>query len=479
VRRYGLYGVAFLGLANLAVGMVHWRTVPPGSAAGTSPAFIASLGIFLITLAAIVVPWVHETIAALAGAVLLWLVHYVGGTLWPALRIAGFQESMAYVDWNVIFLVLGMMIFMAMLSETGVLRWLALRAFRLARGNAWLLGFVLLLLTAVTSSLLNNATAMLLLVPLSIQIAQIVGLHPTVYVLPEVFAANIGGAATIIGDPPSTIVASHLGLSFFDYARVAAPVTLLSVLLLLVLAALLYRSELAGARGQTSPALVAELEAQAQISDMVLLRRSAIVGLATLVLFFVGDRFGLPSSVIALTGATWLMVWVRPDMRRMLREVDWTTLVFFIGIFVLVGGLEKGGVVSRLADLISHLAGESLVLATILMVWISGIASAVVDNIPYTIAALPIADALTATIPGVQGSTVLYWAQVFGADLGGSATPIGSAANIVAVGLLAQAGYRIGFGRFLRDGLLVTVATLLVATGWLLFFYSGRGGLCG
>ncbi|RPI58230.1 MAG: hypothetical protein EHM56_02325, partial [Chloroflexi bacterium] len=311
MRHYGLYGVAFVGVANLVVGALSWRTAPV-PAESTSPAFLVSLGIFLIVLAGIVVPWVHETIAALAGAVLLWLVHYVGGTVWPPLRIAGFQESMAYVDWNVIFLILGMMIFMAMLSETGVLRWLALHAFRLARGNAWLLGLVLILLTALTSSLLNNATAMLLLVPLSIQIAQVVGLRPSAYVLPEVFAANIGGAATIIGDPPSTLVASHLGMGFFDYAVQAAPVTLVSLVLLLALVALLYRRELAGARGLASPALVAELEADAQITDVVLLRRSALVGLATLVLFLAGDMFGLPPSVIALTGATWLMVWVRP-----------------------------------------------------------------------------------------------------------------------------------------------------------------------
>jgi len=471
VRQTRLYGLGFLGFVSLALTAASWRGILPASGSDYGPAFFASLGIFLIALVGIVVPWMHETTAVLAGAVLLWLVHYVGGTFWPALQIAGFDESMAFVDWNVIFLVLGMMIFMAMFSETGVLRWLALRAFRLARGNAWLLGFVLVSLTAVTSSLLNNATAMLLLVPLSIEIAQIVGVRPVAYVLPEVFAANIGGAATIIGDPPSTIVASHLGMGFFEYAIQAAPVVLASLLLLFGLSALLYRRELAGARQQLSPALVAEMEAGAQIADVGLLRKSAVVGLVTLVLFFVGDRFGLPPSVVALTGASWLMVWVRPDMHRTLREVDWTTLFFFIGTFVLVGGLEKGGVVEWLANAVTQLAGHSLGLATVLMVWVSGVVSGLVDNIPYTIAALPIADQLTSTIPAAQGSTVLYWALVFGADFGGNATAIGSAANIVAVGLLAQAGYRIGFGRFLRDGLLITVALLLVATLWLLIRY--------
>jgi Na+/H+ antiporter NhaD/arsenite permease-like protein len=451
--------------------MATWRASPEGSASAHTPAFFASLAIFLIALVGIVVPWVHETAAALAGAVLLWLVHYVGGTFWPALHITSFQESMAYVDWNVIFLVVGMMIFMAMFSETGVLRWLALRAFRLAQGKAWLLGLVLVLLTAVTSSLLNNATAMLLLVPLSIQIAQIVGVRPFAYVLPEVFAANIGGAATIIGDPPSTIVASHLGMGFFEYAIQAAPLVLAEMALLLGLSALLYGRELASARQHASPALVAEMEEEGHITDVPLLLKSGTVGLVTLVLFFVGDRFGLPPSVIALTGATWLMVWVRPDMHRMLRDVDWTTLFFFIGIFILVGGLDKGGVVAWLADAVAHVAGNSLTLATALMIWVSGLVSGVVDNIPYTIAALPIADRLMATVPAAQGSQVLYWALIFGADMGGNATSIGSAANIVAVGLLAQAGYRISFGRFLRDGLLVTVATLLVVTVWLLIRY--------
>jgi Na+/H+ antiporter NhaD/arsenite permease-like protein len=471
VKRYGLYGLVFLGFANVAVAAAGWRVSGAEPVSTGGPAFVASLGIFLIALAGIVVPWVHETTAALAGAVLLWLVHYVGGTFWPALRITSFQESMAYVDWNVIFLVVGMMIFMAMFSETGVLRWLAFRAFRLAKGNAWLLGLALVLLTAATSSLLNNATAMLLLVPLSIQIAEIVGVRPFVYVLPEVFAANIGGAATIIGDPPSTIVASHLGMGFFEYAVQAAPVVLVSMALLLGLSAVLYRRELASVRGKASLKLVAHMEAEAQISDVGLLRKSAVVGLVTLVLFFVGDSFGLPPSVVALTGATWLTIWVRPDLHRMLREVDWTTLFFFIGIFVLVGGLEKGGVVDWLATTVAQLAGSSDARATGLMVLVSGLASAVVDNIPYTVAALPIADHLTSTVPAAQGSPVLYWALIFGADLGGNATPIASAANIVAVGLLAQAGYRISFGRFLRDGLVVTVATLLMATLWLLIRY--------
>jgi Na+/H+ antiporter NhaD/arsenite permease-like protein len=194
------------------------------------------------------------------------------------------------------------------------------------------------------------------------------------------------------------------------------------------------------------------------------------VGLVTLVLFFTADQFGMPPSVIALSGAAILVTWVRPDMHRMLREVDWTTLVFFIGIFIVVGGLEETGVISWVAGIIGDLAGDDLALATILMVWIPGIASGIVANIPFTVAALPIADFLTATIPGAENG-ILYWALILGADLGGNSTYLGSAPNIVAVGLLAQAGYRLSFGRFMRDGVPVTFVTLVVATVWLLVRY--------
>ncbi|MGQ9599154.1 MAG: SLC13 family permease [Anaerolineae bacterium] len=431
------------------------------------PSFFITLAIFLLVLLVIGFRWMHETAAALSGAVALWLVHYVGGSFFPSVRIIGFDQAMAFVDWNVIFLILGMMIFMAMFSETGFLHWLAFKIFRLTRGNAWLLGLILILLTGVTSSLLNNVTAMLLLAPLTIQIAEIVGVHPFAYVIPEVLAANIGGAATLIGDPPSTIVGLHLGLGFLEYAIQAAPVVVMSMLLLIAQSAWLYRHEMAGAKKRYSPALMRQLEASAQIAEPSLLRKTFIVGAVTLFLFFVAELFDLPSSVVALTGATWLIVWVRPDMYRMLREVDWTTLVFFIGIFVLVGGIEQAGIIHWVVQSVDRLAGNSPELAMVFTVWISGLVSGVIDNIPFTVAALPVVDLLNQAIPAAQGNPVLYWALIFGADFGGNLTYVGGAANIVAIGLLSQAGYRISFGRFARDGALAVVTTLLVATLWL------------
>jgi Na+/H+ antiporter NhaD/arsenite permease-like protein len=468
VKRYLLIGLAIAGGACLIGGIWWLLTRAPDGDPG--PSFFISSGIFLFVFAAISLRWMHETAAALLGAVAVWLVHYVGGAFFPTLRIVDFEEAMRFVDWNVIFLILGMMIFMALFSETGVFACLAFRAFRLARGNAWLLGMILVSLTGLLSAFLNDVTAILLMVPLSIQIAQTVGVHPFAYVIPQVLASNIGGAATIIGDPPSTIVGSHLGLGFAEYMVNMAPIALFCMIVLLALTSILYLREFLGSRERLSPGLVAQMESAARVTDMPLLRKASLVGLLTVIMFFTGDLFELPPSVIALAGAAALIVWVRPDMHRMLREVDWTTLVFFIGIFVVVGGLEKTGVIAWLAGIIGDLAGDKLSIASVLMIWIPGVASGMVANIPFTVAALPIADYLTMSIPGAENH-VLYWALILGADLGGNATYLGSAPNIVAIGLLAQAGYRLSFGRFMRDGAPVTAATLLLATVWLLISY--------
>ena len=463
MKRVALAGLIIAGGAGLVAG--GWWLYTQMSAA-----CLISIGIFLFVFAAISLRWMHETAAALLGAVAVWLVHYVGGTFVPELHLIGFEEAMNSVDWNVIFLILGMMIFMALFGETGVFDWLAFRAYRWTRGNAWLLGLLLVSLTGLISAFLNNVTAILLMVPLSIQIAQTVGIHPFAYVIPEVLASNIGGATTIIGDPPSTIVGSHLRLGFGEYMVHMAPVALLCMAILLLLMTLLYRRDYSGASAHVSPALERQMEAGARIADRSLLSKALLVGLLTMLLFFVGDLVDLPPSVIALTGAAALIAWVRPDMHRMLREVDWTTLVFFIGIFIVVGALEATGLIDRVAAAIGELAGERLDAAAVLMVWVPGVASGFVDNIPFTVAALPIADFLTGSIPGAENK-VLYWALILGADLGGNATYLGSAPNIVAVGLLAQAGYRLSFGRFLRDGALVTAATLVIATVWLLVRY--------
>jgi len=435
------------------------------------PALI-SAAVFLLVFIAISFQLLHETAAALLGAVSIFLITYIVGSQNPSLQIFTFEDAMSFVDWNVIFLILGMMIFMAILAETNVFRWLAYRLFSLSRGRTWLLVMGLVTLTGFTSAFLNDVTAILLIVPLSIQIAIAIDIHPFAIVIPEIMASNIGGAATLIGDPPSTIVGSHIGLGFAEYFVNMAPIAIICMIGLIVIARLQYRDEFTKEHREIPDSLLERLELESVITNRGTLYKALLVGLLTFVLFFVGDLFGqMPPSVVALSGAALLIAWVRPQMHDMIREVDWTTLLFFIGLFIVVGAMDATGGIGWAASRIAVLAGQSADLAAMLTIWISGVASAIVANIPFTVAALPVADFLTQTIPAAADSGIVYWALILGADLGGNATYLGSAPNIVAVGLLAQAGYRLSFGRFLRDGFTVTVVTLLLSSIYLILRY--------
>ena len=431
-----------------------------------------SVVIFMLVFLAITLHWLHETVAALLGAVAVFLVTYIGGRFNPALRILTFEDAMGFVDWNVIFLIMGMMIFMAIMAKTNVFRWLAFRLYRRAKGNIWMIVVMLVTLTGLLSALLNDVTAILLIAPLSIQLALAVDFNPLAIVIAEVLASNIGGAATLIGDPPSTIVGSHILISFGDYLANMAPVAILCMLALLVINRIQYRKEYSGGKRVMAPSLVEQLASEAHIKDIPTLYKSLAVGALIFGLFFAAAFFDqMPPSVVALGGAAVLIAWVRPDINNMLQEVDWTTLIFFIGLFIIVGGMDASGAIVQLASYVLTLAGESLARASLITVWISGVISGIVANIPYTLAALPIVDLLTANLPGVGDNRIIYWSLILGADLGGNATYLGSAPNIVAVGLLAQAGYKLTFKRFMRDGVPVTVITLIIASIYLILRY--------
>jgi Na+/H+ antiporter NhaD/arsenite permease-like protein len=435
------------------------------------PALI-STAIFLLVFIAISFHLLHETAAALLGATATLLVSYIWGSFDVKMQLLSFEDAMQFVDWNVIILILGMMIFMAILAETNVFRWLAYRLFSISRGHTWILVVGLVSLTGLTSAFLNDVTAILLIVPLSIQIALAIDIHPFALVIPEVMASNIGGAATLIGDPPSTIVGSHIRLGFAEYVVNMAPIALICMFSLIVIIRLQYRQEFTQEHHKISDSLLERMALESVINNQRTLVKALVIGLLTFILFFLGDRFGqMPPSVPALAGAALLIAWVRPQMHSMLREVDWTTLLFFIGLFIVVGAMDATGAIGWAASRIAVLAGQSADLAAMLTIWISGIASAIVANIPFTVAALPVADFLTQSIPAAADSGIVYWALILGADLGGNATILGSAPNIVAVGLLAQAGYRLSFGRFMRDGLPVTIVTLLLSSLYLILRY--------
>jgi Na+/H+ antiporter NhaD/arsenite permease-like protein len=261
-------------------------------------------------------------------------------------------------------------------------------------------------------------------------------------------------------------------VSFTEYFVNMAPIAVICMFAALIVNRFQYRKEYRRSTKKVSPVLVEALAADSRIRNRKTLYKALVIAALTFAGFFTADFFdGMPPGVVALSGAALLVAWVRPEMHKMLREVDWTTLLFFIGLFIVVGGLENTGAIEWLATRVAVIAGESVKIAALLTMWVAGIASGIVANIPFTVAALPVADYLTNTIPQAAESGVIYWGLILGADLGGNATILGSAPNIVALGLLGQAGFRLTFGRFVRDALPVTIITMVLASIWLLIRY--------
>jgi Na+/H+ antiporter NhaD/arsenite permease-like protein len=433
-------------------------------------AFIVTGIIFVVVFGIISLRLMHETMAALAGASFLLAVTYILGVRWPDLYILDFERAIHYIDFDVIFLVLALMIFVGITGRTGVFQWTAFAAFRLARGRPWPLVVILILITSLASAFLNNVTVMLLMAPVTVEIALALGISPLTFLIPEVLASNIGGTATLIGDPPNTLIGSYANLGFGPFLSNLGPVVIVLTGVHIGMTWLFYGRSYRQARDKVSPALLARLTERARIHDPVLLRKVGVAALITLVLFFVGDAFHMPPAVAALIGVTFLLVWARPSVTEMIAEVDWTTLVFFMSLFILVGALQEVGLIQVVAEAIARVACDSLPLAIILLVWVPAIGSAIVANIPFALAMLPVAAYLTRTIPGA-GNYVLYWSLALGACLGGNATVIGAAANIITAGMAEQAGYPLPFKRFARVGVPVTVVTLAISTLYLLVRY--------
>jgi Na+/H+ antiporter NhaD/arsenite permease-like protein len=432
--------------------------------------FFIATGIFVFVFGFISLNVLHETIAAFLGAAAMLGVSYFIGSFDPDYWIIGFERGIHFIDFNVIFLLMTMMIFMAIMSQTGVFQWMAYQTFRLTRGNAFLVAVILIVITGMTSAVLNDTTVMLLMAPISIQIALALKIHPSAIIIPEVMASNIGGAATLIGTPPNTIIGSYVGLSFNQFLTHMLPIALIGMVILIGMTRWLFRKEFTGESKPPSKALIEKLESDAEITDLDLLRKSLILFGVTMVLFFIEDLFHMPPAVVAIIGSTLLLIWVRPNISNMLREVDWTTLLFFMSLFIMVGGIQEVGLIQVIAQFVKLMAEDNLVLATLLIIWVSVVASAIIANIPFTAAVVPVTVFLTQTIPGAENN-VLYWALAVGAGLGGNATYIGSAPNIVATGIMDQAGYRLTFGDFSRIGVPITFVTVLVPTIWILIRY--------
>jgi Na+/H+ antiporter NhaD/arsenite permease-like protein len=385
----------------------------------------------------------------------------------PDLFIFDFEIALGYVDFDVIFLVMGMMIVIAVIEETGIFQWMAYQAYRLSRGKLWLMVTILIIITSVASALLDNVTTMLLMAPITIQIALTLGINPLALLMPEVLASNVGGISTLIGTPTNILIGSYAGLGFNDFLFNLTPGVVMALVALTIFIVLRYRKEYAEAGGNLSEAMKERLRERGRITEPEKLRKAGIIFGIMLVLFVIGDSINLVPAVTAIMGAVAMLIWVSPDVEEMLQVVDWTTLVFFIALFIAVGALQEVGLISYIATGIGDLVGDNLTAATLILVWSAAILSGVIDNIPFTATMLPVVGYLTRTIPGAENN-VLWFALSIGAAMGGNSTLIGASPNLVTAGIAERAGYRMTYLGFLKVGLPATILTVIVGTVWLL-----------
>ena len=432
--------------------------------------WIAAL-VFAGMLLVIALERIHTTLAALLGVAVIFTISAVGGAFSPNLVVFSFDQAIRYVDFDVIFLLLGMMIVIGVVESTGVFQWLAFWAYRLSKGRIWLLAVILMLITFVTSSLLDNAISMLLITPITLEIALVLGINPLSLLIPALLSANVGGAATLIGTPVNIIIGSYARLGFNGFLANLTPGILLCEAGLIGYCLLRYRQDHATPPRKPSRALLKRLETNSRIEDVPKLRKALIVFGGLILLFIFGEVIHLTPAVAAILGAVVMLLWVHPDIEQMMGVVDWTTLVFFMALFMLVGAINEVGLLSLAADAISGLVGASLPLAVLAVVWVSALLSAVVDNIPFAAAMLPVVAYLSRVVPGGAGP-ILFVALAVGANLGGNGLLIGSSANLVVAGISDRAGYRLTFRRFFEAGFPALLITTAIGCGWLFLHFT-------
>lgn len=413
--------------------------------------------IFLITYTIIVSERIHRTVAALTGAVLVVL-----------LGIINLEISIEAIDFNTIGLLVGMMIIVGITRHTGVFEFLAIKAAKNAKGEPLKIIAALSLVTAVLSALLDNVTTVLLIVPVTFAIARQLRISPLPFLIAEIIASNIGGTATLIGDPPNIMIGSAVGLGFMDFVFNLTPVVVVIYVLTIPLLQLIYRKQLS-AREDLQENIM-RLNEREELKDPVLLRKSLLVLALTVLGFVLHQYVHLESSVIALSGATLLLLITKEDPERALQIVEWPVIFFFIGLFVLVGALEEVGVIETVARWSLEVTGGNVLPAGILILWLSAVASSFVDNIPFVATMIPLIQDL-GRIGGIADLNFLWWALSLGACLGGNGTIIGASANVVVIGMAEKRGLHIGFVDYFKIAFPLMLLSIVISTGYLLFWY--------
>ncbi|MDP9400954.1 MAG: ArsB/NhaD family transporter [Actinomycetota bacterium] len=415
---------------------------------------LPAIVIFAVALTAIATERVHRTKVALAGAILVLLTQTIDQ-----------DQAIEAIDWNTIGLLAGMMLIVRLTETTGVYTYVAIRAGQLSRGRPLVLVLALAGATALLSAFLDNLTTVLLVVPITFLLADSLDIDPIPLVLIEIIASNIGGTATLIGDPPNIIIAGATDLSFLDFLVNLGPISLLAWAAVTAMLYLAFRRRLRIAPDRR--AAIMGLDARRAIEDPDELRRGLPVLVLTILAFFVHRPLGLEPATVALSGAAIMLLLTRQSVERSLAGIEWPTLFFFIGLFVMVGALEERGAIERVAEGIASVTGGDRTAELLGITWVSALASGVVDNIPFTAAMVPVVEELQ----GGEGDDAYWWALALGACFGGNLSLIAAAANVAAAGMAQRNGRPIGFVEFLRVGAPATLLSMVLATLYIALRY--------
>jgi len=393
----------------------------------------------------------------------------IGAAIYIIFGILDQEKAFKEIDWNVIFLLISMMIIVGITKRTGLFQFVAIKAAKFAKGDPIKILILLSLLTAIFSAFLDNVTTVLILTPVSILIAVELGVSPIPFVISEAIASNMGGTATLIGDPPNIMIGSAANLDFVKFLINLGPIVVVNLIVFSILVAFIFRKKLDVTYERK--ARIMEFDESKSIEDRSLLIKSVIVLSLVIIGFILHGILHLEAATIALLGAGVLMLLVgKEEVEKFFHEVEWTTIFFFIGLFILVGGLVEIGVIKSLAEFLLKVTKGDLKVTTIVMVWFSGIFSAFVDNIPYVATMIPLIKNIGLKL-GEANIIPIWWALSLGACLGGNGTLIGASANVVSCALAGKSGYKISFLEFTKYGAFFTIISLALSTGYLFLFY--------
>lgn len=418
--------------------------------------YIIALLIFIISYIAIVSEKINRTIVALLGAVLMVVFHVLSQ-----------EEALAKIDFNTIGLLIGMMIMVNIIKRTGLFQYLAIKTAKIAKGNPVKIILYFSIITAVASGLLDNVTTILLIVPVTLVISDTLKINPLPFIIAEIMSANIGGAATLIGDPPNIMIGGATDLGFLDFVINLFPLMLVIFVLNIIILKFIYRKSLVV--DETEKQLVLSFDEKKAITDKSLLIKSLLVLFITIIGFTLSEYIGVASASIAIFGASLLLLISKVDPEEVIVEVEWVTIFFFGGLFVLVGSLESVGFISLLAEKLLDITNGDLGITTILVLWLSAITSSFLDNIPYVATMIPIIKELASF--STENFEPVWWALSMGACLGGNGTIIGASANVVARGIAEKDGHPISFVKYMKVAYLLMIMSIVISTIYLSLFY--------